>query len=180
VQVPRCCSQSKAWTRRPINCPELSQSKHHLQSFCLLFSLTIKPWFFTEGKDLPLCSSYFPLGVSQLPGHNHHQLHASHQLPMILEYISVRTKVQHGDKDDTIATGLRGKVVILSVCYVNSMSKLTLSFEIPSRIEEDGSTCNRVEEDGSSCIDESAALIRPFCITILYHNLLLFIDIFHI
>jgi hypothetical protein len=24
------------------------------------------------------------------------------------------------------------------------------------------------------------ALIRPFCITILYHNLLLFIDIFHI
>jgi hypothetical protein len=34
VQVPRCRSQSKAWTRRPINCPELSQaSKHHLQSF---------------------------------------------------------------------------------------------------------------------------------------------------
>jgi hypothetical protein len=27
---------------------------------------------------LPLCSSYFPLGVSQLFGHNHHQLHASH------------------------------------------------------------------------------------------------------
>jgi hypothetical protein len=25
-----------------------------------------------------------------------------------------------------------------------------------------------------------ASLIRPFCITILYHNLLLFIDIFHI
>jgi hypothetical protein len=39
----------------------------------------IKPWFLTEGKDLPLCSSYFPLGVSQLSGHNHHQLHASHQ-----------------------------------------------------------------------------------------------------
>jgi hypothetical protein len=38
-----------------------------------------KPWFLTEEKDLPLCSSYFPLGVSQLPGHNHHQLHASHQ-----------------------------------------------------------------------------------------------------
>jgi hypothetical protein len=34
VQVPRCRSQSKAWTRRPINCPELSQaSRHHLQSF---------------------------------------------------------------------------------------------------------------------------------------------------
>jgi hypothetical protein len=41
--------------------------------------LTDKPWFLTEGKDLPLCSSYFPLGVSQLPSHNHHQLHASHQ-----------------------------------------------------------------------------------------------------
>jgi hypothetical protein len=39
-----------------------------------------KPWFLTEGKYLPLCSSYFPLGVSQLPGHNHHQLHASHQV----------------------------------------------------------------------------------------------------
>jgi hypothetical protein len=26
VQVPRCRSQSKAWTRRPINCPELSRS----------------------------------------------------------------------------------------------------------------------------------------------------------
>jgi hypothetical protein len=41
--------------------------------------LTDKPWFLTEGTDLPLCSSYFPLGVSQLSGHNHHQLHASHQ-----------------------------------------------------------------------------------------------------
>jgi hypothetical protein len=39
-----------------------------------------KPWFLTEGKDLPVCSSYFPLGVSQLSGHNHHQLHASHHL----------------------------------------------------------------------------------------------------
>jgi hypothetical protein len=34
VQVPRCSWQSKAWTRRLMNCPELSQvSKHHLQSF---------------------------------------------------------------------------------------------------------------------------------------------------
>jgi hypothetical protein len=41
------------------------------------------PWFLTEGKDLPLCSSYFPLGVSRLPGHNHHQLHASHHPTMI-------------------------------------------------------------------------------------------------
>jgi hypothetical protein len=46
---------------------------------CLSALLLIdKPWFLTEGKDLPLCSSYFPFGVSQLPGHNHHQLHASH------------------------------------------------------------------------------------------------------
>jgi hypothetical protein len=34
VQVPRCRSQSKAWTRHPINCPKLSHaSGHHLQSF---------------------------------------------------------------------------------------------------------------------------------------------------
>jgi hypothetical protein len=39
------------------------------------------PWFLTEGKDLLLCSSYFPLGVSQLPSHNNHQLHARHQRP---------------------------------------------------------------------------------------------------
>jgi hypothetical protein len=39
-----------------------------------------KHWFLTEGKDLLLCSSYFPLGVSQLPGHNNHQLHARHHL----------------------------------------------------------------------------------------------------
>jgi hypothetical protein len=34
--------------------------------------LTDIPWFLTEEKDLLLCSSYFPLGVSQLPGHNNH------------------------------------------------------------------------------------------------------------
>jgi hypothetical protein len=46
VQVPRCCSQSKARTRCPINCLELSQaSGHHLQSYWL-FPLRIdKPWF---------------------------------------------------------------------------------------------------------------------------------------
>jgi hypothetical protein len=26
MQIPRCCLQSKAWTRRLINCPELPQS----------------------------------------------------------------------------------------------------------------------------------------------------------
>jgi hypothetical protein len=31
-----------------------------------------------------------------------------------------------------------------------------------------------------SDFDMNNVLIRPFCITILYHNLLLFIDIFHI
>jgi hypothetical protein len=34
VHVPHCSWQSKAWTRRHINCPKLLQaSKHHLQSF---------------------------------------------------------------------------------------------------------------------------------------------------
>jgi hypothetical protein len=41
---------------------------------------------------LPLCSSYFPFGVSQLPGHNHHQLHASHHWhvgnPLVKLYFS--------------------------------------------------------------------------------------------
>jgi hypothetical protein len=47
---------------------------------CLSALLQIDiPWFLTEGKYLPLCSSYFLLGVSQLSGHNNHQLHASHQ-----------------------------------------------------------------------------------------------------
>jgi hypothetical protein len=35
-------------------------------------------------------------------------------------------------------------------------------------------------EDGPAGGALGVALIRPFCITILYHNLLLFIDIFHI
>jgi hypothetical protein len=30
-----------------------------------------------------------------------------------------------------------------------------------------------------NCFNMLGSLIRPFCITILYHNLLLFIDIFH-
>jgi hypothetical protein len=72
VQVPRCSSQSKAWTRHPINCPELLRSLQASPSVvCLLFSWSTKPWFLTEGKDLLLCSSYFPLGVSQLSGHNY-------------------------------------------------------------------------------------------------------------
>jgi hypothetical protein len=65
VQIPRCCSQSKAWTRRHINCPELSRSLQASPSVVLsALLLTDKPWFLTEGKDLPMCSSYFPLGVS--------------------------------------------------------------------------------------------------------------------
>jgi hypothetical protein len=65
VQVPRCRSQSKARTRRPINCPELSQaSKHHLQSYWLLPLRIDKPWFLNWGKTLLVYSSYLPLGVS--------------------------------------------------------------------------------------------------------------------
>jgi hypothetical protein len=44
----------------------------------------------------------------------------------------------------------------------------------PSR--QDAETDTSVPRNSSSM----AAVIRPFCITILYHNLLLFIDIFHI
>jgi hypothetical protein len=64
VQVPRCRSQSKAGTRCPINCPELSQaSGHHLQSYWLLPLLINIPWFLNWGKTLLLYSSYLPLGV---------------------------------------------------------------------------------------------------------------------
>jgi hypothetical protein len=46
VQVPHCCSQSKAWTRHPINCPERSHtSGHHLQSFGSFLSWTINLGF---------------------------------------------------------------------------------------------------------------------------------------
>jgi hypothetical protein len=64
VQVLRCRSQSKDQTRRPINCPELSQaSGHHLQSYWLLPLLIVIPWFLNWGKTLLLYSSYLPLGV---------------------------------------------------------------------------------------------------------------------
>jgi hypothetical protein len=43
---------------------------------------------------------------------------------------------------------------------------------------------NEVMKKGLMAIEEkrikSVDLIRPICITIMYHNLLLFIDIFHI
>jgi hypothetical protein len=42
---------SKAWTRHPINCLKPSQaSKHHLQSYCLLFSWSTYLGFLTEEK----------------------------------------------------------------------------------------------------------------------------------
>jgi hypothetical protein len=47
----------------------LSAAPSVVLSALLLIDIT---WFLTEGKDLPLCLSYFPLGVSQLPGHNNH------------------------------------------------------------------------------------------------------------
>jgi hypothetical protein len=63
VQVPRCRSQSKAWTRCPINCPELSQaSGHHLQSYWLLPLRIVKPWFLTEGKPCCYIHHTFLLG----------------------------------------------------------------------------------------------------------------------
>jgi hypothetical protein len=63
VQVPHCSWQSKAWTRRLINYPELSQaSKHHLQSYWLLPLLIDIPWFLTEGKPCYYIHHIFLLG----------------------------------------------------------------------------------------------------------------------
>jgi hypothetical protein len=63
VQVPRCRSQSKARTRCPINCTELSQaSGHHLQLYWLLPLWIDKPWFLTEGKPCCYIHHTFLLG----------------------------------------------------------------------------------------------------------------------
>jgi hypothetical protein len=63
VQVPRYSWLSKAWTRRLINYPELSQaSKHHLQSYWLLPLLIDIPWFLTEGKPCCYIHHTFLLG----------------------------------------------------------------------------------------------------------------------
>jgi hypothetical protein len=54
-------------------------------------------------------------------------------------------------------------------------SQCTSSDDIPSK--------NKKKKKHKTIAEPSEAgknLIRPFCITILYHNLLLFIDIFHI
>jgi hypothetical protein len=81
VQVPRCywpkTSQQESLNGALVGVL-LGQSASPSVVLSALL-LNDKPCFLTEGKDLPLCSTYFRLGVSQLPGHNHHQLHAIHQ-----------------------------------------------------------------------------------------------------
>jgi hypothetical protein len=63
VQVPRCCSQSKAWTRCHINCSEPLRSLQASPSVLLAFSSLIdKPWFLTEGKTCCCAHHTFHLG----------------------------------------------------------------------------------------------------------------------
>jgi hypothetical protein len=64
VQVPRCCwCKAKPWTRRHINCPELSQSKRASTFWSLVLSPTGSINFgFILREDLLLCSSHFLLG----------------------------------------------------------------------------------------------------------------------
>jgi hypothetical protein len=60
VQVPRCC-----WCRASINKLSGAVAKPasiNLRKLFLSPTGSIKPWFHTEG-NLPLCSSYLPLGV---------------------------------------------------------------------------------------------------------------------
>jgi hypothetical protein len=53
-----------------INCPKLSQtSKHHLQSYCLLFSWSINLGFLTEGKSAAIFITPSSWG-SQWAGHS--------------------------------------------------------------------------------------------------------------
>jgi hypothetical protein len=63
VQVPCCYSRNKAWTRRHINCSELSRSLQASPSVVLAFSSSIdKPWFLTEGKTCCCAHHTFCLG----------------------------------------------------------------------------------------------------------------------
>jgi hypothetical protein len=64
VQVPRCCwCKAKHWTRRLINCPELSRSQQTSPSDVCLFPTGSINLGFLLRENLLLCSSYLPLGV---------------------------------------------------------------------------------------------------------------------
>ena len=77
VQVPRCSWQSKAWTRRLINCPELSQtSKHHLQSFGFFPFGSINLGFLLR-ENLAAIFIIPSSWGSQLAGHFHHHHRAA-------------------------------------------------------------------------------------------------------
>jgi hypothetical protein len=69
MQVPHCRSQNKGWTRRPINCSELSHaSGHHLQSFGSFLSWTIKLGFLLRENIAAIFITPSSWG-SQLAGH---------------------------------------------------------------------------------------------------------------
>jgi hypothetical protein len=71
VQVLHCSWQSKAWTRRLINCPDLSRSKQASPSVVWLFPTRFdKPWFLTEGIFFALLIIPSSWG-SQLDGDSH-------------------------------------------------------------------------------------------------------------
>jgi hypothetical protein len=72
--------------------------------------------------------------------------------------------------DDVETAGETGEIPPLA----DGGSKLGADIEAIGVVGSVSSTC------GTGRDTRSGSLIRPFCITILYHNLLLFIDIFHI
>ena len=77
MQVPRCIWQSKAWTRRLINCPELSQaSKHNLQSFGFFPFGSINLGLLLREKLVAIFIIPSSWG-SQLDGAFHYQHHAA-------------------------------------------------------------------------------------------------------
>jgi hypothetical protein len=66
VQVPRCCwcqSYAQIGAINKLSGVVAKPASINLQKWVLSPTGSIKPWFHTEG-DLPLCSSYLPLGVS--------------------------------------------------------------------------------------------------------------------
>jgi hypothetical protein len=65
----------------------------------------------------------------------------------------------------------------LNIMYVETLTKLGLT---KIQLRHSAVTFYGVVPGRQAKSLRSITLIRPYCITILYHNLLLFIDIFHI
>jgi hypothetical protein len=90
------------------------------------------------------------------------------------------TMVAGGEASMMVGTAMPTMVVdALSTSMMVLMSMLVVSESMSMSIG--GAESMAIADDEpSTLVGVKRSVIRPFCITILYHNLLLFIDIFHI